>query len=256
AESDSRRWIYSLYFRNFGSDSGDPCPDNVKRESPRRGRSQERLATTLPITTMAEFKLNRRAWMGSALLLSDIIMSRATGANESPGGLRAGVAEVSITPSWSTSLWGYDNVTRATRGVRDEIFAKAFLFDWGKQFLVITMDLGAIGLPLRRRIARRIHETIKIDEDAIMMQVTHDHSAPATLDIPSTPADVRFQQLLEDRLVQVATAARHDLAPAALAYGSRESLTAVTGGGGARQNTWKKASGQTDSVRSVLMLTS
>jgi len=194
--------------------------------------------------------------MGSALLLSDIIMSRATGANESPGGLRAGVAEVSITPSWSTSLWGYDNVTRATRGVRDEIFAKAFLFDWGKQFLVITMDLGAIGLPLRRRIARRIHETIKIDEDAIMMQVTHDHSAPATLDIPSTPADVRFQQLLEDRLVQVATAARHDLAPAALAYGSTESFIALNRRVGDRRNTWNKDSGPIDSVMSVLMLTS
>src|SRR6478672_10686449 len=81
--------------------------------------------------------------------------------------LKVAAVEAPITPAWPTTLWGYDNTTHYTRGVLDDIFAKAILFDAGKRFLLITLDVGAIGFDLTRRIARRIHEEIGLDEQAV-----------------------------------------------------------------------------------------
>lgn len=211
-------------------------------------------------------KINRRDWMQRMAALAPALCLRAgvpqspapirAGLPQSPAPIRAGVAEISITPSWTTTLWGYDNTIHYTSGVRDEVYGKAFLFDGGKQFLLITLDSGAIGFPLTRRIARRIHQAIKIDEDAIMIQVTHDHSAPALLDIPSTPADTRYQDFLVEKLVLLAQAAFKDLAPAQLSYGRTDSFIALNRRVGNRENKWDKDSGPIDAVMGVLVVAS
>lgn len=199
-------------------------------------------------------KLTRREWLGgcAALLPALSVPLRFPQTPASPW--RVGVAEIPITPSWSTSLWGYDNTDHFTDGVRDDIYGKAFLFDGGKRFLMIMLDCGAIGFPLQRRIARRIHEAIKIDEDAVMIQVTHDHSAPALLDIPSTPADLRFQTFLEEKLAILAQRALKDLAPAQLSYGRTDSFIGLNRRKANRANTWDKDSGPIDPVMAVLVV--
>src|SRR5581483_7995369 len=107
-----------------------------------------------------------------------------------------------------------------------------------------------------RRIARRIHETLKMDEDAIMIQATHDHSAPAVIDFTGLPADQRFQQLIEDKLVMLASQAKRDLAPAVLSYGCTNSFIGLNRRVGERASTWNKESGPIDSTMSVLLVTS
>jgi hypothetical protein len=93
------------------------------------------------------------------------------------------------------------------------------VFDSAKKLLLITSDMGAIGLDLSRRIASRIRQATGIPEDAVAIQCTHDHSAPAVLDIPMTPADTRFQQFLEDRIVVIGTQSHKNLTPAVLELG-------------------------------------
>lgn len=170
-----------------------------------------------------------------------------------PAGLKVGVAETPITPSWPTTLWGYDNNTHYTSGVLDDIWAKAFLFDSGKRFLWISLDVGAIGFDFTRRVCRRIQMDAKIPADAISIQVTHDHSAPALLGIPSTPADQRFQILLEDKLAALAKQAVRNLTDATLDFGQIDSFIGLNRRVGNRANSWNKDSGPIDSKFSVIL---
>jgi neutral ceramidase len=209
---------------------------------------------------MKHITLTRREWLrGCALLLSSLGSSRIL-EGATPAGpsipLKVGIAETTITPSWSTQLWGYGGLSRYSTGALSDLFAKAFLFDWGKRFLVITMDLGAIGFPLRRRIGHKISKAIKIDEDAIQLNVTHDHSAPAVIPLGTMPADPRFHDFLEDKLVMLAKAAMQGLAPATLEYGHVDSFIGLNRRVGDRANTWNKDSGPIESTFSVLLVKS
>jgi hypothetical protein len=188
----------------------------------------------------------------SALLCIAALLNSARSRAQAPP-FQIGVAETPITPSWSTTLWGYDNTIHYTHGVMDDIFAKAFLFDSGKRFLLITLDVGAIGFDLTRRAARRIHEVTGIGEDAISITCSHDHSAPALLEIPSIPADQRFQILLEEKLVYLAQQAKKNLTPATLEFGQINSALGLNRRVGNRANTWDKDSGPIDQTFSVLL---
>ncbi|HWB86204.1 MAG TPA: neutral/alkaline non-lysosomal ceramidase N-terminal domain-containing protein [Bryobacteraceae bacterium] len=190
----------------------------------------------------------RSALLGTAAALLNPLRSQVQSAP-----FRIGIAETPITPSWPTTLWGYDNTTHYTNGVLDDIFAKAFLFENGKQFLVITLDVGAIGFDFTRRVYRRIHEEAKLAEDSVSITCTHDHSAPALLPIPSLPADRRFQILLEDKLVELAKQAKKNLTAATLEFGQIESSIGLNRRVGNRANTWNKDSGPIDPTFSVLL---
>lgn len=166
---------------------------------------------------------------------------------------RIGIAETPVTPSWPTVLWGYDNTIHYTSGVLDDIFAKALLFEAGKQFLLITLDVGALGFDWTRRVTRRIHEEVGIAEDAIAIQCSHNHSAPALLEIPSIKADQRFQVFLEEKLAWLAGQARKNLTDAALKFGQVDSFIGLNRRTGNRANTWNKESGPIDPTFSVLV---
>jgi hypothetical protein len=168
-------------------------------------------------------------------------------------GLRIGIAETTITPSWPTLLWGYDRPNGPSTGVLDDIYAKAMMFDSGRKLLVITTDIGSIGLDLSRRIAARIGEATGIPEDAVAIQCTHTHAAPAVLDVTLTPADRKYQDLLEERMVAIAKQAQANLAPAVLELGQVASSIALNRRYGNRENTWDKDSGPIESTFSVLL---
>lgn len=199
---------------------------------------------------------SRRDWLGGcAALLSAYAAGSGQGKTQVPdGALRVGIAETSITPGWVTELWGYGARLRYSTGVHDPIFAKAFLFDWGKRFLVIMTDVGGIDFALRRRIGKKIAAALKMPDDAIMIQCSHDHSAPALLGTPIWPADERFQLFYEDQLFAVAVQAYKDLAPATLSFGQVESTIGLNRRVGNRENTWNKDSGPIDSVFNVLQV--
>jgi hypothetical protein len=200
--------------------------------------------------------MTRREWIAGTLALMPSSGLGPPARGQTGSALKAGIAETKITPDWPTPLWGYSGRPPFSEGVLDDIFAKAILFDCGKRFLIITMDVGAIGFPLYRRIARRIHETIRIDEDAIMIQCTHDHSSPANIDVTGTDADRRFHELLLSKLVSLASDAQRNLALAALSFGQTESHIGRNRRLGVNPSTWDRDSGPIDSAFSVLLVQS
>jgi neutral ceramidase len=207
--------------------------------------------------------ITRRQMIGrSGLLLSGTgvfsdagVFSKARTVDTARTALRVGIAQTAITPTWPTRLWGYDrSANPLSDGILDEIYAKAIVFDSDKSFLLVTADIGAIGLDLSRRIASRVRQATGIPEDAVAIQCTHDHSAPAVLDIPMTAEDTRFQQFLEDRIVLIATQAHKNLTPAVLELGQVASSIGLNRRVGNRENTWDKDSGPIDETFSVLLI--
>ncbi|HWB86197.1 MAG TPA: neutral/alkaline non-lysosomal ceramidase N-terminal domain-containing protein [Bryobacteraceae bacterium] len=200
---------------------------------------------------MRSESISRRSMMARCGLL----LAGAGALGMAKTGLRVGMAETVITPSWPTRLWGYNRTKNPfSEGILDDIYAKAILFDSGQRFLLITADIGAIGLDLSRKIAVRVREAIGIPEDAVAIQVTHDHSAPSVLGIPAIPADTKFQQLLEDRIVEIARKAQQNLTPAALELGQVASSIALNRRVNQVVSNWDNDSGPIDQTLSVVLV--
>lgn len=193
--------------------------------------------------------LTRRAFLAAGLFTAaGFSMSQSSNKK-----LRVGVAEISITPSWSTTMWGYDNIIRNTDGVLDDIYAKLFLFETDKRFLLIMLDIGAIGFSMTRRIIRRLRYAIDIEPDAVAIQCTHNHSAPAVLEIPTTPADKKYQQFLSDCLAVAAEEAEKNLTECTVDYARTDSYIGLNRRVARRENTWDKDSGPIESSLHVLL---
>ena len=66
----------------------------------------------------AHYVTRRTAMLCGAVALLNARLSWAQSVS-----FRIGVAQTPVTPSWPTTLWGYDNITHYTNGVLDDIFA-------------------------------------------------------------------------------------------------------------------------------------
>lgn len=94
--------------------------------------------------------------------------------------LLAGVSEVKITPpAIGTFLIGPEKLST---GVHDELFARALVFDNGKQrFAIVTTDLCGLDFTLVEAMRAKIERQTGIPTNSIMLNSSHTHSAPLTV---------------------------------------------------------------------------
>lgn len=93
--------------------------------------------------------------------------------------LRAGVAEVVITPPMGSEMAGYFQSRRAT-GILDDLYAKALVLDDGEtKVALVTLDLIAIERPEVLAIRRLVEEETGIPGDNVMVSAIHTHTGPA-----------------------------------------------------------------------------
>ena len=149
----------------------------------------------------------------------------------SEGGWKAGVATVNITPPQLMWMAGYSSRTRPAEGKLTDLWAKALVLedDAGRRAMLITLDLVGIG----RQLSQKICETLgdqKWKREQIVICMSHTHTGPVvgrnllTLHFSQLPAEQQqrieqYEQFLHDRVVEAATAAQKDLAPASLSSG-------------------------------------
>ena len=96
------------------------------------------------------------------------------------GALRAGAAEVDITPAQGAMLAG--NVARRepAESVLDPLHAKALVLERaGRKLCILALDVTIIERPYTERIRAAVAERCGIERDAIMVHATQTHSAPA-----------------------------------------------------------------------------
>ena len=92
--------------------------------------------------------------------------------------LRAGAAQVVITPPTGIGLAGY-YFDRGADGTNDDLYAKALVLDDGKtRVALVTLDLISTTRPMVEATRREIEKTTGIPGSNVMISATHAHTAP------------------------------------------------------------------------------
>jgi len=143
------------------------------------------------------------------------------GCDSPHGRLRAGAAQVDITPPLGVSIAGYRQPRRA-RGVHDPLYAKALVLDDGRtRAALVGLDLCCIPrqdvAALRRLIQRQAH----LDRKNVMIWATHTHTGPVTdPHIPPGEPDAEYRSALLPRIADCVDLAISNLRDARWAAGT------------------------------------
>ena len=138
--------------------------------------------------------------------------------------LKAGAAQVEITPVDSQFLSGYPHVERYSTGVHDELLSSAlYLSDGATELMFIGNDILFIPTELARRVRKRIEQATGVPFANIMVTATHTHSGPVTIsnlsnahDAAVPDPDPEYLCFMEDRIAEAALNAFNSRQPARL----------------------------------------
>jgi len=93
--------------------------------------------------------------------------------------LRVGVAKVNITPPVGVPQAGYSSRTEASKGIHDELHAKAVVFEAnGSEVVLVTTDLIGLRWKDTKWIRRKIEEKTGVPGDNVLINSSHTHSGP------------------------------------------------------------------------------
>ena len=94
--------------------------------------------------------------------------------------LRAGAAQVEITPRMGIHVEGHIGIYRPALYVKDPIYAKALVLEsGGRKLCVLTLDLLAVTVEWVEEIRRLAAEEFGFAPEAVMVHDSQTHSAPA-----------------------------------------------------------------------------
>jgi neutral ceramidase len=142
--------------------------------------------------------------------------------------LRAGAAQVDVTPTEPVPMWGYgDRHAKLSEGTLDPLMATALVIQAGKnKMAIVGLDLGRS--PVESSM-QRIRDTIKEQAGISVAFIagSHTHHGPV-VELSDAPgrgrgrfdAAIRYAGLLEQRIVEAILQADQQLAEAHVACGS------------------------------------
>jgi hypothetical protein len=138
-------------------------------------------------------------------------------------GLRAGAAEVEITPPVGHALWGYASRRDApSEGVLDSLFARALVLEaGGERLALVSLDLGR---PPTRTSTAAIRAAIakELGPTHLFLVATHTHHGPV-LELDDWPSPKEsYVRTLEKKLTDVVMRAAKAAQPARLGVASKE----------------------------------
>jgi neutral ceramidase len=145
------------------------------------------------------------------------------------GNWRAGAAKVNITPEEPIWLSGFANRNRPSEGVLQPIWVKALALEdeTGAVSVVVTSDLQGFSRAMSDQIAGAAATRYKLPRERLLLNASHNHSAPVTNDVlplyydlaPEHQAVVdRYTRALPGKVLEAIGAAIANLSPAALSF--------------------------------------
>lgn len=145
-------------------------------------------------------------------------------------GWNAGVAKVLITPQDPIRLAGFDHRVKPSAVVRQDIYARALALqdETGAISVIIASDLLGFSRDMADEIAGKVESQHGIRRDRLVINASHNHSAPVTGDLlhlyfeleeEEKPVIARYTAWVIDRLVEAAGLALQKLEPVELAFG-------------------------------------
>src|SRR5262249_55543295 len=95
---------------------------------------------------------------------------------------KAGAAKVKVTPTESIWLSGYGNRSKPSEGVLQDIFVKALAIQdgGGPSSVILTSDLQGLDVAMIDEIAGRAQKQFGVTRDRLVLNYSHNHSAPVT----------------------------------------------------------------------------
>ena len=135
--------------------------------------------------------------------------------------LKAGAAQVDITPPPGIPLTGFLSRLGPSTGIHDCLFARALTLDTGgRQVMLIVCDLLALDAPFVSATRAAIRDATGIPKNNIMIACTHTHSGPATIFLRDCrEVDTTYLDSLRLRLVNAAQDAVSNLHEAKVGAG-------------------------------------
>lgn len=139
--------------------------------------------------------------------------------------LRAGGAEVVMTPPVGTALDGYGGRVGGAIGVHDDLHARALVVDDGTaRAAILACDLVGVDRRLVAAVRGRVEAATDIPAANIMVAATHTHAGPAGL---RRDLDAPLTEMMSRLLAGAIIAAHGSLRPAVLKAG-RGSVDSVS----------------------------
>lgn len=137
------------------------------------------------------------------------------------GQLKAGAAQIDITPPVGIALTGYIARDGPSVGVHDPLHATAIVLDsGGVQVAVISCDLLALDAETVAAVRASIERTTGIPAQHVLIAATHTHSGPATIFLHGCgEVDPSWLAALQSQLVALVQQALTTLQPAAVGSG-------------------------------------
>ena len=143
---------------------------------------------------------------------------------------KAGAAAVKITPRKPVVMSGYAARTKPFERVEQDLYAKALALDDGDghRAVLVTMDLIGLSSTIAEPVCKRIGEQSGLKREHVLLNFAHNHAGPVlslgpreeTDDPKPRPETIEYTRWMQDQLVEVATQALSDLAPAKLSWGT------------------------------------
>jgi len=169
--------------------------------------------------------------VASAKLPNTIAIGTRGGAylNHPSSQLKAGVAEVDITPELGIQIAGDIGRPRPVEEIRDPLYAKALVLEaGGKRVCIISSDVIMYSTHYADLIRNRIQREFGFEPGAVLLHATQNHSAPSVGHIlcrdecklipPEYPwlrsGDERYNEVAIEGVVASVAAASKDLSPA------------------------------------------
>lgn len=135
--------------------------------------------------------------------------------------IKAGVAEVDITPLMGVEMCGYGPYQkRVCTDVLDPLYARALWLESNEDsILIISVDLCAMDIGTRDEVAKDVHKMCGIDKKNILIAASHTHSGPAVEPMTAWGEnDQDYVASLPGLLVKAAAAARDSSVPAKIGF--------------------------------------
>lgn len=134
--------------------------------------------------------------------------------------IRAGLAEIDITPPLGTELSG-SLTLRVAKEVRDPIFARGVILESGDdRVAIVGLDALAIRWSDVNDIRQQIAKEADIPPGNIMIAASHTHCGPATTNAGVTRRDESYLAWMKDRVVGMLREACANLTPVQVGIGS------------------------------------
>lgn len=142
----------------------------------------------------------------------------------------AGLGVVDITPTESIWLSGWAARAKPSQGVSQPIFAKSLALRWenGKIAVIVTCDLLGFSEQMTLSISAAAEQRFGIERASLMLNASHNHSAPVTtgvlphyydLTVEQLQTIERYTEILQNQIIESIALAIDDLSPAKLSFG-------------------------------------